>query len=199
MIPDAYQAFFGECAEVAGTLIGLLFVAISVSPHKNFGIRAPLAFQIQAAVAFTALTPALVVCLFALLPGQDFGTVAVITAVGGISPTIGMTVLSLRGRPGRRQLARLAIIPVVGLLYLFQLINGITLREHRGDLGALQTQGILVIVFFLIAIARAWQLIGVHDTSLAVVIGDLVRDRHHPPHNAPATSENRGDENRGEQ
>jgi hypothetical protein len=179
MVPDAYYAFFGACAAVAGTLIGLLFVAISVSPHKNVGIRAPLAFQIQAGAAFTALTPALIVSLFALLPGQSLGIIAVITAVGGISPTIGMIVLSLRGHPGRRQLASLIIIPVIGLLYTWQLLNGINLMGHPGDLSAIQTQGILVIIFFLIAIARAWQLIGVHDTGLAVVIGDLMRERQH--------------------
>ena len=186
MVPDAYYAFFAGCATVAGTLIGLLFVAISVSPHKNVGIRAPLAFQIQAGAAFTALTPALIISLFALLPGQSLGIIAVITAGGGISPTIGMTVLSLRGHPGRRQLASLIIIPVIGLLYVLQLLNGISLMQHPGDLSAVQSQGILVVLFFLIAIARAWQLIGVHDTGLAAVIGDLMRERHHAPADAPA-------------
>ena len=176
MVPAEYYDFFVGCATVAGTLIGLLFVAISVSPHKNVGIRAPLAFQIQAGAAFTALTPALIVSLFALLPGQGLGIIAVITAGGGISPTIGMTVLSLRGYPGRRQLANLIIIPVIGLLYILQLLNGISLMRHPQDQGAVQTQGVLVILFFLIAIARAWQLIGVHDTGLPAVIGDLVRE-----------------------
>jgi hypothetical protein len=189
MVPDAYQAFFGGCAEVAGTLIGLLFVAISVSPHKNVGVRAPLTFQIRAGVAFTALTPALVISLFALLPGHSFGTIAVITAVGGISPTIGMTVLSLRGHPGLRQLGSLIVIPGVGLLYVFQLLNGITLMQHPADLGAVQTQGILVVVFFLIAIARAWQLIGVHDTGLAAVVVDLMREHHRTQGNVSAVPE----------
>ncbi len=176
MVPDPYFAFFGACAAVAGTLIGLLFVAISVSPHKNVGMRAPLAFQIQAGAAFTALTPALVVSLFALLPGQSLGIIAVITAVGGLSPTIGMTVLSWRGHAGRRELAGLIVIPALGALYTWQLINGADLIRHHGDLNAIQSQGIMVVIFFLIAIARAWRLIGVHDTGLAAVIGDLVRE-----------------------
>lgn len=48
MAPTSYHTFFGGCASVAGTLIGLLFVAISVAPHKHLGTNAPLAFQIQA-------------------------------------------------------------------------------------------------------------------------------------------------------
>jgi hypothetical protein len=45
MVPSAYHAHFGGCASVAGTLIGLLFVAISVAPRKDTGRRAPLSFH----------------------------------------------------------------------------------------------------------------------------------------------------------
>jgi hypothetical protein len=87
MVPPAYHTFFGGCASVAGTLIGLLFVAISVSPHKHVGSRAPLPFQIQAGVAFTTLINALVIALAALLPGNNLGTAAAILAGAGISST----------------------------------------------------------------------------------------------------------------
>ena len=83
MVPIAYHTFFGAGASVAGTLIGLLFVAISVSPHKHVGTKAPLAFQVQAGVAFTTLINALVIALAALLPGRNLGTAAVILAAAG--------------------------------------------------------------------------------------------------------------------
>jgi hypothetical protein len=63
MVPSGYHAFFGSCADVAGTLIGLLFAAISLSPGKDTGRQAPLGLQVQAAVAFTTLIDALVVAL----------------------------------------------------------------------------------------------------------------------------------------
>ena len=181
MVPTAYHTFFGGCASVAGTLIGLLFVAISVSPHKHVGTKAPLAFQVQAGVAFTTLINALVIALAALLPGHNLGTAAVILAGAGISSTIGMTVLRLRDRPGRRRLWGLAIIPVLGVLYLLQLHSGIDLLLHPGSIDPIHFQALLIIAFFMIAIARAWHMIGASDSGLLAVVGNLVRERNGTP------------------
>jgi hypothetical protein len=111
MVPTTYHAFLGGCAGVAGTLIGLLFVAISVSPHKHVGSRAPLAFHVQAGVAITTLIDALIVALVALLPGQNLGTATVILAGVGLSATIGLIVLSVHDWPGRRHLWGPVVVP----------------------------------------------------------------------------------------
>jgi hypothetical protein len=51
-------------------------------------------------------------------------------------------------------------------------------REVVCSTFAVELSGIL---FFLIAIAWAWQLIGVHDTGLAAMIGDLVQEHEQQP------------------
>ena len=176
-----------------GTLIGLLFVAISVSPHKHVGTKAPLSFQVQAGVAFTTLINALVIALAALLPSTNPGTAAVILAGAGISSTIGMTVVSLRDRPGRHHLWGLVIIPVLGVLYILQLHSGINLLQHPRNPNPVHFEALLVIIFFVIviviviAIARAWQMIGARDTGLIAVVADLVRERHETPPTSPKT------------
>ena len=177
MVPNAYHAYFGGCASVVGTLIGLLFVAMSVSPHKDVGKRAPLSFQVQAAVAFTALFDALVVALVALLPGNSLGTASVFLACTGISATIGMAVLTLRDWPGRRHLWGLLVIPVLGLLYVLQLLNGLNMLASPNDISPVHLQALLVIVFFMIAIARAWQMIGARNTRVLAMVGDILRER----------------------
>jgi hypothetical protein len=177
MVPTAYHAYFGGCASGAGTLIGLLFVAISVSPHKDVGRRAPLSFQVQAGVAFTTLIDALIVALAALIPGNSLGTASVFLACTGISSTIGMTVLSLRDWPGRRHLWSLVIIPVLGALYVLQLLNGINLLLRPSDPGPGHFQALLVIIFFMIAIYQAWQMIGARNTRMLATVVDLLRDR----------------------
>jgi PAS domain S-box-containing protein len=169
--------YFEGCASVAGTLIDLLFVAISVSPHNDVGKRAPLTFQVQAAVAFTTLLNALVVALVAVLPGNDLGSASVFLACTGISSTIGMAGLTQRNWPGARHLWGLAIIPALGALYIIQLLNGIDMLLNPTDTGTVHLQALLIIVFFMIAIARAWQMIGARDTRLAAMVGDLLRER----------------------
>ena len=47
MVPEAYHSFFSGCASAAGALIGLLFVAISVAPHKMAGERADVTFKLE--------------------------------------------------------------------------------------------------------------------------------------------------------
>jgi hypothetical protein len=177
MVPAAYHGFFSACASVAGTLIGLLFVAISVSPHKDVGSRAPLAFQIQAGVAFTTLINSLIIALVALMPGENLGLAAVVLSGAGLSSTIGLTLLSIRSWPGPRHLWGLVIVPVLAALYLLQLRSGIELLNHPRDSSAVRFETVLVIVFFIVAIARAWRMIGARDTRMLAVIGTLLRER----------------------
>jgi hypothetical protein len=176
MVPSAYSAYFGGCAQVAGTLIGLLFVAISVSPHKHTGRQAPLSFRVQAGVAFTTLIDALAVALAALLPGRSLGTASVYLACAGISATAGLAVLSLRDWPGRRHLGRLAVIPVLAVLYILQLVAGISLLQRPSDPGPVHALALMLIIFFLIATYRAWQMIGGQSTQLLALAAELVRE-----------------------
>jgi hypothetical protein len=174
MVPPTYHAFFSGCASVAGTLIGLLFVAISVSPHKDVGARAPLSFQVDAGVAFTTLLDALIVALVALLPNNDPADTMMILACAGISSTIGLTIIALQNWPARRHMWGLAILPVLGLLYVVQLLNGLDLSQQPADRDPIRRQAILLIVFFMIGIYRAWQMMGSRNAHAVAVLGRLV-------------------------
>jgi hypothetical protein len=64
-------------------------------------------------------------------------------ACTGISSTIGMIVLSRRDWPGRRHLWSLVIIPVLGALYIVQLLNGINLLLRPSDPSPVHVQALL--------------------------------------------------------
>ena len=54
----SYTQFFSGTATVAGALVGLLFVALSVAPERLRGAHASIEHQAIASTAFTAPTPA---------------------------------------------------------------------------------------------------------------------------------------------
>jgi hypothetical protein len=177
----SFHDFFSASATTAGALIGLLFVAISVTPGKVTGATASAEHQVTAGAAFTALVDTLVFSLTALLPKASLGLVAVILGGSGLASTIALIVLLAvehkeRIRPGQV----LLLLTPLGL-YGLQLANGLALTGSPGDAGRISSQGGLCIVFFVYAIARAWQLVGARDPSFWPMVSALAAGRlQHP-------------------
>jgi hypothetical protein len=160
VLPNGFHDLFSATAEVAGTLIGLLFVAISVAHDRVTGDGSQ-AHRVRASAALTAFTNALVVSLFALVPGLRVGWTALVVSILGLLFVLAslLSLLRVRGeQPGELRDA----VFLVGLAVTFcvQLVAALSeLADARGD-GPVTTIAVLVIVCFLIGIARSWELIG---------------------------------------
>jgi hypothetical protein len=101
-VPSHFSPFFAATATVAGALIGLLFVAISVAPTRQDESQRVIT-DVQAGVAFSALINALVISLFGLIPGIGLGTtVAIVGVVSQSSCAALAIVLARKSPPGRR-------------------------------------------------------------------------------------------------
>ena len=167
-----FGPFFAATAAVAGALVGLLFVAISVAPERTDPVER-VVDDVRAGIAFSCLVNPLAVSLFALIPGlgvgQSVGTIGIVS----FASCCGLVLVLVRETgPGplrRRQLWRLG---VQALVFAYSAVVGFQLAHRPHDLGLERTVCVLIVVLFLIGIARAWQLIGARDTTL---VGELAR------------------------
>jgi hypothetical protein len=185
MVPDSYHQFFSAAASVSGALIGLLFVAISVVPHKLSGEQASPDFQARAGLAFAALIDSLVLALYALLPGHNLGAAGTVAAILGLSSTLGLGAISAKQArlakgeaPGEHRRGRLlewrprmATVRVATLfaLYAVQLATSLVLITS-GTRECVSIDATLVIFCFLFAIDRAWELLGGGRTTLTTML-----------------------------
>jgi hypothetical protein len=189
MVPDDFREFFAASAGVAGALIGLLFVAISVSAERLAREKAEAqVHRIRAVAAFTAFTNALAVSLFSLIPGHKIGPTSVSVAATGLVFVIAALLSLIRLRLVRWVIVRDALfLLILAVVFVFQLVEGLGVIADAGNSGDVDTIAILVVCCFLVGIARAWEIIGGPSIGITHEVSALVRghDRGGEPANEP--------------
>ncbi|HET6186695.1 MAG TPA: hypothetical protein VFE59_06815, partial [Trebonia sp.] len=162
MVPEGLHDFFLGSAGVAGALIGLLFVAISVSGERLAKAEATaVMLRIRANAALTGFINALVVSLFALIPDGGIGTTSLVVAIVGLLFVAAALLSLIRVRHLRWSTGRDALFLVgQAVVFIIQLTFGIDLMQNSNASGAANGVAILVVVCFVIGISRAWELIG---------------------------------------
>lgn len=180
----AFRDLFLAAAGAAGSLIGLLFVAVTIAHDRLATIQAS---RVRASAALTAFLNALVVSLFALVPGIGIGWTALIVSVVGLLFVVA-ALLSLmrvrRSQPGAIRDAAFLLGLVATLVA--QLISGVVAILHPRDTNPVQAIAIIVIVCFLIGIGRSWELIGGPSISLRGELTDIARKGWHDRNDEPS-------------
>ena len=193
MVPATYRDLLTAIASSAGALTGLLFVALSVAPHRAQSPGQRVIQQVRAAAALVAFTSALAVSLFTLVPGTNIGYPAVVTGIIGIAFTAASTRSIYQAATSaalRRQQTGLIVLLV--LIYGGQLVAGSAAIAMPSQRGPQDWIGYTLVAGLLLGISRAWELIGDRDTgllsSLMILFGRPYAMPGHTPDEAASGS-----------
>ena len=183
--------FFTASASVAGALIGLLFVAISVASDRLRSGTDGQVHRIRAVAALTAFTNSLSVSLFSLIPGHKLGPTAISVAAVGLTFVLASLLSLIRLRRQVQWATVRDALFLIGLAFTFviQLLDGIDVTAHPGHSGDVDTIAILVVICFLLGIGRAWELIGGPSIGIRKEVAAMVRAHQgsvDEPREAPA-------------
>ncbi|MGC2169096.1 MAG: hypothetical protein WA580_08350 [Acidimicrobiales bacterium] len=163
---NSFREFFVVIAESAATLIGLLFVAVTVVRARRQEQSKEIG-EFRAAASLLAFTNALVVSLYGLVPGNGVGYPAFIMGVIGILFAAAGIRATLR-QPVRQQRRLHQVVLILGLfaVFGFQIVYGLQLIHTPAARGPLAIVGDALIASLLIGIGRAWELVGTWDTGM---------------------------------
>ena len=155
------QGFFETAAGVSGTLIGLLFVAVSMARERLAEQGETQAHRVHGAAALVAFVNALCISLMALIPGDAAGWASLVASVVGVV-FIAASALALvlddgvhwRGAP------QLTYLLVLTVLFAVEFDAGLRFVAGGSQADAARTLSIVLVVCFLVGISRAWELVG---------------------------------------
>jgi hypothetical protein len=174
--------FFTASASVAGALIGLLFVAISVASDRLRAAADGQVHRIRAVAALTAFTNSLSVSLFSLIPGHKIGPTAISVAAVGLTFVVASLMSLIRLRQLHWAIVRDALFLVgLAVTFVIQLSDGIDVTAHAGHSGDVDTIAILVVICFLLGIGRSWELIGGPSVGIRKEVVAMVRAHQDSP------------------
>ncbi|HEV8194796.1 MAG TPA: hypothetical protein VGP82_25370 [Ktedonobacterales bacterium] len=196
MIPQAMGTYFLASAGASATLVGLIFVAISLWPREQM-LHAPPTWRAVAGGAFFALLNAFFVSLFALNPWVNLGWPALALGLLGLANSLSLGVPLLRSIPDwrthiRAVVAASALVVASLLVYAAEGYFGVRLLLRPDDTFAVGGIALVLAVLYALGLIRAWELLGIEQIGLRRILNPLQPATPSP--GEPSAPEERGDE-----
>jgi hypothetical protein len=166
MVPEAFNNFFLASAGIGATLVGLIFVAVSIAPENIVQANAPIERRAMAASSFTALLNAFFISFGALIPG-NIGIFTLIMSALGLftSSLLAWNLLKERER-WQNVVRRLFLILVSFIVYGFESYSAFLIFKEPNDVGNFYVLAGLLVAVYGIGLTRAWELLGARRFGL---------------------------------
>jgi hypothetical protein len=181
VLSEGFREFFAATAATAGTLTGLLFVALSVERGEHRAPGSAVIKEVRTAAALLAFSNALGVALFSLVPGTNVGWPSSFLGVIGILFTAAAIRSILTSGSARRQQRRqIGLIRMLVLIFGTELIAGIVALVRPASTTPAEIIGYALVASLIVGVGRAWELVGNRDTSVGYSLA-ILAGRPPPP------------------
>lgn len=160
MVPEAFNNFFLASAGIGATLVGLIFVAVSIAPEHIVQANAPIERRAMAASSFSALLNAFFISLGALIPGI-IGPLTLVMSALGLTTSLLLAWNLLKERERWQNLVRRVFLILVSfIVYGFEFYCAILIVKEPNYVGNFYLLAGLLLGVYGIGLTRAWQLLG---------------------------------------
>lgn len=181
MVPTAFLGFFAASAGASAALIGLLFVAISISPERIISQQAAPERRVAAVNIFAALLNGFFISLAALIPRTNLAYVVILlaplSAFSSLRQIVGLLQRSWQAHEqvsaqvtARRLLLALASFAIYACEIWWAI--GVFTGLFNGISGYIFIAYLLICVYTT-GLTRAWGLIVERQSSLIPWLGSL--------------------------
>jgi hypothetical protein len=158
MVPGSFETFFLATAGAGAAFVGLLFIAISISPQH----------QRLAEATLLSLFNGFVVSCVGLIPEVNIGWIALVLGTAGAliaTQLVGFLARSHRHVVSRRPpwLHRLRVVSlsvIATFLYAIEALLGLQLILRPHDEDGVRWLAVIVISIYTLGMLRAWTLLG---------------------------------------
>jgi hypothetical protein len=170
LVAESFETFFLATAGAGAAFVGLLFIAISISPQRTFDPHAVAGVQHQrlAEATLLSLVNGFVVSCVALIPAVNVGWITLVLGGAGVlvaAQLVGFLARAHRHVVSRRPpwLHRLRVTSLsvtATLLYAIEGLLGLQLIVRPHDDDGVRWLAVIVISIYILGMLRAWTLLG---------------------------------------
>jgi hypothetical protein len=173
MVPEALNNFFLASAGIGASLVGLLFVAVSIAPEQTVQANAPIERQAMAASSFTALLNAFFISFGALIPAIIGPMALTMSALGLINSFFLAWKLLKERERWQNVVRRIFLILVSFIIYGYESYIAILIIKKPDNAGNIYALAGLLLGVYGIGLTRAWQLLGARRFGLGGLLSPL--------------------------